>query len=206
MISVDFEILLPDEPWKDTFAEGKKTTGTYEGEKYLVISIDSDNVIQTVEGQSETAPDLNLFIDPRFTFFTLDASKHPFWAAWFTGNYTSVDFPNFEQTLPDGKIYSYDYHDSAIIDETYIRYAGYKYDAATDTFDTPVPITHSDPNPISAEGVAPHLARYKEIDLSDQSESRKQEIQDYIDWLESAPTVYAGIEQYKVSWPLPPRI
>ena len=77
---------------------------------------------------------------------------------------------------------------------------------ATDTFDTPVPITHSDPNPISAEGVAPHLARYKEIDLSDQSESRKQEIQDYIDWLESAPTVYAGIEQYKVSWPLPPRI
>ena len=38
MISVDFEILLPDEPWKTTFDKGNKTTGTYEGEKYLVLS------------------------------------------------------------------------------------------------------------------------------------------------------------------------
>jgi hypothetical protein len=53
MITKDFTIAIPDQPFYTTTEQNKTLTATYDGEEYIVISIDKDNVIQAVEDRTD---------------------------------------------------------------------------------------------------------------------------------------------------------
>lgn len=208
MIIKDFTITIPDQPFYTTTEQGKKLTATYEGEEYIIISIDSNNVVQAVEDRIDDA-DINLdeYVDHRYTHHLISADKHTFWVAWLTDNYTYEDFPNYEEELPDGSKYTFDYPEFSIMNTVYKRFGGYKYDPSTDQFDQPKFLEWVKPGKETfAVQCANQIATWQSIDREKLNESKKTEIDEYISWLNDAPTTFEGVDEWKIPWPTMPQI
>lgn len=208
MIIKDFTIPIPDQPFKTTTELDKKLTATYEGEEFIIISIDKDNIVQAVENRTDD-PDIRLenYVDHRYTHHLIDANKHTLWVAWLTNCYKYEDYPNYEEELPDSSKYTYNYAESSIMDSIFKHFAGYTYDPVTDQFSEPKFLEWTQPgNETFATQCANEITRWNAIDTSKYNDTIKTEINTYIAWLNDAPTTFEGVDPWKIPWPAQPII
>ena len=205
----EFTIDMPDQPFYTTTSLGKTHKMVYEGPEYIVISIDTEGKLQTLEGQFDSNPDLSQFVDDRYTFRAINADDNTVWCAWLTGMYTHEDFPNYEEELPDGNTYKYDYPERHMMDVIYKRFPpdGYKYNESTGKLDDPVFYTWHVPGSEKSltEQAEPIIARWKAIDTSSWPDNEKynnlkKDIDDYLAWLETVPTVWTEVDPWKIHW------
>lgn len=209
MIKKTITINIPNEPFKTETSEGKTCNITYNGLRYLVISIDpATNIIQSQEGWFDTVAEFEsqTWEDDKFEYHLIDADTHTLWAAFLSSSYSNENIPNYETTFQDVDgteyIWTYDYSDdTGILDNIYERWVDYTYDPETDTFSDMVFVNP----PVSAEefnsSVQRTLDRIDDIDRTKQTDEINAELDTFREFFATISTKFPGIDGYKIPWP-----
>jgi hypothetical protein len=203
MITKTFTVTIPNEPFTTNTSEGKTVECTYRGPRFVVIST-RDGVVQTHEGYFEKAEeyDATQFVDDQDEYHLIDADAHPLEISFLTQEYTNENIDNYEETLPTGEVYDYDYpDDSGILDSVFYRWSDWTYDPATDTFSDlefhgPL-ITDEE----FANSVQMKLDLVDSIDMSAFDADLVQALQDYKQFFVDVDTTYPGVAKWKIPFP-----
>lgn len=202
-MAIDFTITIPNEPWITDTSEGKTIACSYIGPRYVLISIDSNNVVQTHEGYFSSADDYdpNNYADDKYTYHLVDANNpaHTAHIAFITNLYTNENHPNFEETLPDGSIYNYDYADEeGVMDQIFQRFSGFTYDPVTETFSdlqfVEMNITRED----WLKSVQTNIDLANAVDRSIQTDEMNTAIDEFIAYFTNIETTFAGVSYWKI--------
>tara|TARA_B110000305_G_C19376052_1_gene607031 strand:+ start:248 stop:871 length:624 start_codon:yes stop_codon:yes gene_type:complete len=198
------QLLMPNEPLKQSVSDGNTVDITYTGRQYLIVSHNkSDNVVQCVEARFDTLAECILedYIDDRTNFHILDANIHTAMAAYLTEEYTNAEVDDFEETLGTGEIYNYPYIEEGIIDVIWSN-NDFVYDEVTKDYSAP---TYHEP--ITQEQWDQCLVNQNEwiasIDTSALNETHAAEMATYTAFFADIETTYAGVDYWKI--PLPRR-
>ena len=198
------QLLMPNEPLKQSVSEGKTVDITYTGRRYLIVSHNkSDNVVQCVEARFDTLAECILedYIDDRTNFHILDADTHTAMAAYLTEEYSNSEVDDFEETLGTGEKFNYPYITEGIIDVIWAS-PEFVYDEVTEDYSAPT--YHA---PITQEQWDQCLVMQNEwiesIDVSTLDEAHAAEMATYTAFFTDIETTYAGVDYWKI--PLPPR-
>lgn len=116
-MKINFTIDLPDEPFKDTFNKNKTVTITYNGPRFIVVSIfKNNNQVSTHEGFFDSIEeiDLSTFCDDDKNFIILDAKENPLEASFITNWYSNEDVADYEESLPNGEKWIYFYENQIL--------------------------------------------------------------------------------------------
>ena len=204
MITKTFTVAIPNEPFTTDTSEGKTVECTYKGPRFVVIST-HNGVVQTHEGYFDSADDYNAddFVDDRDEYHLIDVNLHPLEMSLLTQMYSNENIDNYEETLPTGEIYDYDYpDDSGILDSVFDRWgSNLTYDAATDTFSDlqfhPSILTEEQFDNI----VQLKLELIDSIDMSAFDADLVQAFEEYKQFFVNVRTTYAGVAGYKIPFP-----
>lgn len=196
-----FTITIPNEPFKTDISQGKTIECVYNGERYLVISVNNDNKLMNVEGSSNTPIDLADYKSERFVLYVIDAYEHPLVASFLTNAYSNEEIPNYTETLPNGEIFEYSYGGTTSLDCVFNRWTPITYDPVNNTFTDYEFLTH-----ISRQqwldSIQVSLDQLNSYDFENLSEENKQKVIDGRAWLESVETVYPDVDHWKIHWPI----
>ena len=200
-MSIQFEVNIPDEPFKNTFELEKKVRCTYNGSRYVVISTFADtNVVSTYEGFGETIEEIDMssYVQEGMNYHIIDATKHPLMMAFITHSYTNEEVDNYTEELHTGEVYEYPYED-AILGDIY-RGNMPTYNSDTDTFSELMLLEPA----ISQEDFdSSMLNRQKEItEKVATNPDATDEWKEYRIYMENFADTYAGIDHWKI--PLKP--
>lgn len=214
-MSIEFEIRLPDEPFKESFDLGKKVKITYKGLRYIVIGIfNNTNQVSSYENLFNSAADINLsqYIHENKNFYVIDAYKHPLEACFITDLYDNEEVENYEETLPTGETYTY-FYENKILANIYKNEMPY-YNNETDTFSN---LKYLEPA-ISKENFIDFTNRIVEMysipagakledltkDLDEQSKEKMESIQSYAEWVKNIEMNYPNVDHWKIPFPQMP--
>lgn len=212
-ITKNFIHKLPDEPNKQTTAKNKTVECTYNGPQYILIRmLEQSGICLNPEryGDDKEALEASIVDDgPVYDFFVIDANEHPWEAAYFTGFYDHGEVANYEETLPTGEKWVYEYaNDNGIVEHCH-AVNEMKYDKNLKVFTRPPFISH----PINSvefwEGVANQTNEFNKLvsgDLSKYSNETIVEIREYQKFLTELPTKYRGVDHWKISFPKYPNL
>lgn len=215
-MSIEFEIKIPDQPYKNSFILDKRVKLIYQGPRYIVISVFKDTgIVSTYEGMFDTLEEINLenYVDDDCNFYVIDAHKHPLEACFLTHLYENEEVDNYEETLPTGEVWTYPY-ETHILGNVYANEMP-TYNNSTDEFSSLKYLTPA----ISKEDffnsiklkisyVENILAQDTETTLADLPEDIKkynEELQTYLEWLKNVKTTYYGVEHWKIPFISEPR-
>lgn len=206
-MSKQFTITIPNEPFVTDTSEGKTVTCEYYGPKYVLISIDSNNVVQTHEGFFDSADEYkpDQYKDHRFTYHLIDAHAHPLHISLITNKYSNENIDNYEETLPDGTVYNYDYaDDTGILDQIYNRWCKYTYDPSTDTF-SDLEFFEMPPREEWAKSIQSNIDLANAVDRSKQTDEINTAIDEFISFFQNIDTTYSGVKHWKIPFPVAPQ-
>lgn len=199
------QLLMPNEPLKQSVSDGNTVDITYKGRRYLIVSHNkSDNVVQCVEARFNTLDECILadYIDDKTNFHILDAETHTALAAYLTEEYTHAEVDDFEETLGTGEIYNYPYSDYGIIDSIWGDPV-FVYDEITTNYSDP---TYQ--QPITQEQwdrcLVMQNAWIESIDTSALNEAHAAEMVTYTAFFADIGTTYAGVDYWKIPLPVRP--
>lgn len=216
---------MPDEPWKPTRNNNLTVELMYTGLRYHVFSVENDtNRIWAIEWSGdkvENGGDVAEFVHEGHSFYLLDAKEDPQAAAFLTGDdkvitpvadYT-FEVPNHPDAdgnpTIDNEDFVYEYPKDAMVRHCY-QSSELFYDAGTKAFTFPGYNDHS--QLISKEVLFASFAEIqKDIEdaLADSDnvydEDDKKELEDHIQWLKDAPTVFADVDCWKIPYPTIPQ-
>lgn len=206
-MSIDFEVKVPDEPFKCTFDLGKVVNLNYHGPRYIVISVDRQtSQVQTHEGFADNLEDINLseYVDDNSKFYIIDARKHPLEASFITHQYTSQEIDNYEEELPTGETFVY-FYEQGILGNIYQSEMP-EYFPDTDTFSdlkllTPAITPDEFLNNID-ERIEEYRSRYFTETSSD--DEIPDDVREHYDWLCNVRTTYENVDHWKIPYPLAP--
>jgi hypothetical protein len=208
MITKQFTVNVPNEPFSSSTSDGKTVTCTYEGARYCVIST-KDGKVQTHEGYFESADDYNAsdFVDDEMEYHLIDADAHPMEISFLTDRYTNEDIDNYSETLPTGEVYEYDYpNETGVLDVIYNRWSpNWSYNADTDTFSGLEYETSAITQEQFDAAIANHLELIANIDMSKQDEAMTTAINEYKAFFDNVATTYDGVAPFKIPFPLAPQ-
>lgn len=214
-MSIEFEIQLPDEPYKESFNLGKKVKITYNGLRYIVIGVfKNTNQVSTYENLYNSASDINLsqYIHEDKNFYIIDAYKHPLVACFITDLYSNEQVENYEETLSTGEVYTY-FYENKILANIYKNEMPY-YNNEDDTFSN---LKFLEPA-LSGEDFLDYISKMTEMysipagaeltdltkDLDEQSKEKMESVQTYVEWLKNINVNYPNIDHWKIPFPQMP--
>jgi hypothetical protein len=206
-----FTHVLPDEPNKTSTKKNIQVECEYSGMQYLLIRvIESTGEVVYVERQSDNRQELET--DNRkedgFTFIILDADQHTWEAAYLTGNYTHGVVADYQETLPTGETYVFQWADGGGVIGQSHEINKLKYSAGTNNYIRPpyfvLPVT----NQGFLDMVESHKAdmlKAKE-DPSRYTKEQMDTIDSYLGWLSTAADKYKGVDAWKIPTPTYPNL
>lgn len=209
-MTIKFKANIPDEPFKKTFTKGNTVDITYKGERFLVIGVSKgDNRLQTCDASSDNIEelDLNEFVDDSKNFHIIDAQKHPLIACFLTHFYDNEEYPDYEEELPTGEIYTYMYESSGILGNIYKSELPV-YFPEEDRFGTLELLEPAISKESFDDAVEEKIKTAKELidnaSKTDLTEENKLSVQTYLIWLENIKTNYPNIDHWKIPFkPIP---
>lgn len=208
-MSIEFEIKLPDEPFKNSFILNKSVKLTYEGPRYLVISVFTDTgIVSTYEDVFDTLDEINLenYVDDDTVFHIIDAQKHPLEACFITHMYKNEEVDNYEVVLPTGETWVYPY-ENHILGNVYANQMP-AYNSLTDEFSALTYLTPAIPKEEffknietkvkELESTIPDATITAETATSKEYAKYHEELKTYVEWLKNIKTTYYEIDHWKI--------
>ncbi len=212
-ITKNFIHKLPDEPNKQATTKNKTVECTYHGPQFILVRmLEQSGICLNPEryGDDKEALEASIVDDgATYDFFVLDAETHPWEAAYLTGFYSHGDVDNYEETLPNGEKWVYEYANNNGIVEHSHAINELKYDKNLKVFTRPKFIVHP-VNPVDFwAGVENQKDQFDRIvagDLSKYSNESIAEIREYHKFLGEVSTVYKGVDHWKIKFPKYPNL
>lgn len=200
-----FNVILPDEPFKSETTLNQVVQCQYDGAKYLLIRVDdSDNKVVNAVAAANTIEELNLdsWNEEGHSFHVLDASVHPFEAAYLTHSYTHGEVENFKETLPNGDVWEYVYEDNKGIIAQIYKNIDLVFDRNSKTFSEPSRMAHGTTRESFFEGAAVILKDVtKALEENDFLPEEKKVLEDYKKFLTDLPATFANVDHWKIRFP-----
>lgn len=210
-MTIEFEINIPDEPYKMTYSKGNKVKLTYTGPKFLVISVDSSSKrVHTYEYAADKLEEINLenFKQDNKEFHILDTLKHPLIASLLTYQYESAEYPDYEEELPTGETWVY-FYENKILDNVYSNIKPV-YLAEEDKFTSLVLLEPALTKEQFNENLKNNIERIEKIVASKSSTDITSEnidkLTEHLNWLKNVENNYPGIDHWKIPFPPEPVI
>ena len=213
IITKNFIHKLPDEPNKQSTSKNKTVECTYSGPQFLLVRmLEQSGICLNVERYSDEKGPLEASIvddGPMYDFFVLDANEHPWEAAYLTGFYSHGEVENYEETLPTGEKWVYEYaNDNGIVEHSH-AINEMKFDKNLNVFTRPKFITHP-VNPVDFwQGVSEQTTAFDRIlagDLTKYSNETIAEINGYHTFLKELPVKYKNVDHWKIKFPKYPNL
>lgn len=208
-MKINFDITIPNEPYINDVSEGKKITFTYTGYPHLVISVNpNNNTVVAVDYKGDEEKELNDFEDDELVFYKIAVnSSNVLAASLLTKDYTNPELV-YEDNINDDEKWNYVYDQNNALGDIFERTDGITYDSKTGTFDTNISfLSHPVSEESFLEGIATKTTEWKEIQAAgDLDDATQAEVDEYVSWLENAPTKYNGIAHWKWPYPAPPAV
>jgi len=205
-----FVIQVPNEPFKNDFSQGKTVEAEYYGPRYLLLAI--DQLTKTVEYVAQASDESSDVFDleqykevPDVDHVIIDASENLLEAAYVTNMYTNEKVSDYEETLPNGDVWVYNYPAGNGILNDFWHVNDMKYDIATEKFIHPHFHYHALTRPSFFESVNWHL---NEVTKALQSRDRnfspedRNKLESFKTWLTNLTPSMEGVDHWKVLWPL----
>lgn len=212
----EFFIPVPDVPYGKTTNEGKGYQAMYNGPRYLLLRIASDenHRVWCVDVSSDDADGVAQLESMKKTNLVdhyqiiLDAETHTWEAAWLTNTYSHGDIPNYEETLPNGDIFVYDYPDETGV-LSRIHDGFLYYDKGSQTYMRPPFANYH----LSESEFHENLDRkIKQISKIKQKNENKfddaliEEINEWLAWAGSAKEMSKTVPHWKINFKRDPDI
>ena len=199
---------LPDQPYKQAATKNKTVECTYHGARFLLVRmLEESGTCLNVERYSDEREPLEASIvddGPVYDFFVLDAEEHTWEAAYLSNAYSHGEVTDYEETLPTGEKYVYEYKDGAGVIGDCHAIGEMKYDKNLKVFTRPKFITHPI-NPAdfisSVERQAEEFGRLLAGDLTKYSNETIAGIREYHKFLTELPVTYKGVDHWKIKFP-----
>ena len=204
-MSTQFELKIPDEPFKNSYDLGKTLTVTYTGTRYLVLSIlEASQRISACEMMADSLEeiDLSTFNGDGETFCIVDCHDHLLEASFITHQYSHEDFDDYEEELPTGEIYTYPY-EQKILGNIYNSDMP-TYDKETNSFgplSTLQPVNTNENFWKQLDNTIAEISSDPDIGIH---ESANQELTEYLETLKKIKTDYAEVDYWKIPYPVRP--
>lgn len=130
---------INDEPFSATSTGKRKVKVLYNGPRYIYLEVDELSTVQAVMHSSENMPESHIASQkltpiPGREVIELDADKTTIAACHFWNSYT-LEVEDYSETLPNGKIYSFEYSDQPLIGEIW-DFNRMKWNSSKKDFDT----------------------------------------------------------------------
>jgi hypothetical protein len=210
-MTIEFEVNIPDEPFKDTFLKGNKAKLTYTGPKFLVVSINSDDKqVCTYEGTFDSLEEINLddYNQENKQFIILDAIDNPLLASFLTHQYENEEYPDYEEILPTGESWTYGY-ENHILGNIYNNENPY-YIAEEDSFSPLKLLGPAFSRKHFFENINNSIERIEKIVPRDSTVTTAvdniEELTEYLDWLKNIETTYLDVDHWKIPYRSEPSI
>lgn len=212
-ITKNFIHKLPDEPNKQATTKNKTVECTYKGPQFLLVRmLEQSGICLNVEryGDDKEALEATIVDDgPVFDFFVLDADQHPWEAAYLTGFYSHGEVANYEEILPTGEKWVYEYaNDNGIVEHSH-AINEMKYDKNLNVFTRPKFIGHPVNSVDFWSGSAAQAVEFERLlagDLSKYSNETIADIRAYHKFLVELPTKYKNVDHWKIAFPQYPNL
>jgi hypothetical protein len=207
-----FVTIMPDEPYKTTTSKNITVDCVYTGRRYLLIRLNNDGTMFCLERAEETLEQLEnykltdeqLAAEKQFQVI-MDAEVNTWEAAHLTHDYEHSEVPDPTFTMPSGETWTYHYDDfhGALDQPYYVN--DMRYDRSTRTWIRPRYRVHAITKESFWAGLADQTKRYEEAATSSAYlPEQLAKIKEHRDWLKSAPTKYAGVDHWKIPYPVAP--
>jgi len=205
----NFTFLLPDEPYKNTTALNKVQNAVYTGPRYLAICvIDATGEIKYVARRGESLAEINFESlvddDPATTFYLIDASEHPFAAAYLLHTYETGDVPDYSVDLvdADGNEWNYTYHYDDGTGSIGQCFYGQSLKYINNQFVGPEYRLHA----ITKESLIQNykniaVAIEQSLQVNDYTDADREALTEHVAWLRDLERRYAGIDHWKIPFP-----
>ncbi len=202
IIKKGFKITLPDEPYKVETTQNNQIDVWYEGLRYLVVRVEDGKATSIVRGSHEPITDLSNIIEEGNRFFVIDAEEYPFEAAYLSHTYSTEEVPNYIETTEAGEVYEYHYDDNhGVLEQIYFPNS-IPVDE-NNQFGSPARRTHFLTRESVFESFDTILEQVRTArETKDYSEEQAAEVDNFIEWLETARDRYANIEHWKIKFPV----
>ena len=209
----EFFIPVPDVPYGKTTNQGKGYQATYNGSRYLLLRIASDenHRVWCVDFSSDDADALEGMRKQGLVDhyqIILDADKHTWEAAWLTNQYSHGDIPNYEETLPNGDVFVYDYPDETGV-LSHIHDGFLYYDPSAEVFVRPSFAGYHQSESDFHENLdrkIKTLSKIKEKNQNKFSDELTQEISDWITWAVGAKEMAKTVPHWKINFKADPDV
>jgi hypothetical protein len=202
MIRKNFTIVLPDEPYKVETTKNIEVTGTYEGNRYLVVRTKDGIADSAISGSDQPIVDMSNYIEEGHAFMVLDATENTFAAAYLSHNYTTTEVPNYIEETAAGETFEYEYDDhTGVLEQIYMP--NHMPVDSAGNFGEPIRRTHF----LTRESVFSGFEVLRQQALqalaeNDYSPEQEATINNYIEWLSTAADRYADVEHWKIVFPV----
>lgn len=199
----EFFIPVTNEPFGTSMSEKKGYTATYTGPKYLLLRIASDEN-HKVWCVDDSGPEDNFIRKDNLVDhyqIVLDAEEHTWEAAYLTHEYAHPDLPNYEETLPNGDVFVFDYPENGALDILHEANRLY-YEPNTKAFIRP---GFAEPSMTESEFLKSIPQKIGEVQDSKQknttTDEERAECDAWVQWANSALSmVKSGTPHYKVQF------
>lgn len=205
----EISLAIPDEPYVDSFTNSNVLKLTYEGSRYILISVDKDSGgIIGIAGQGETADDdiFAMMIPPEnCENVVLSTNDFPLEVAFITNDYSYEPVDDFVETLSTGEEHRIQYPQQGILDFYFDRsQVKYNFDTkkieGLDTYKGP-PVTDESMLETVKLQLTMHQEQLAELKTDGAPDVIINRYEKMIAWLTNYSTKYAGIPAYKVPYP-----
>lgn len=200
-------IAVPDEPFKNTFDQGKTVEITYTGPEVIVFSVDPEtNKVRTVDGyfNSIDEVDLSAFNDDHCQYVAIEARAHLLESALLTSFYTNTAVEPYVETLVTGEEWEYRYPEQGILGDIFYQW-NLQYFLETNSFGEIEYQTFGTTREQFLESLTNHIAfmtAQKEKAAEDgESEETLARYDEIISWCENFEETYGDTDHWKVPFP-----
>jgi len=225
-IKKKFTFEMPDEPWIPTRNNNLTVDLMYTGLRYHVFSVENDNnkvfAVEWSGDRKDQGGDPADFVHDGHSFYLLDAAEDPKAASFLTGDDKVITkVPDYTFEVPnhpdadgnptiDNEDFLYEYPMESMVRHCF-KTQEISYDAGTKAFTYPGYNDHSEV--IDKEVLFASFADIQkniEDALADSEnvfdDDDKKELEDHVQWLKDAPTVFADIDTWKIPYPTIPQL
>jgi hypothetical protein len=218
-MKVPFTITLPDHPYTTDTANNNTVSAMYEGPHFLLGRWETaTGIMHNVIYGADTLEQLTENIkwqEEGHEFIPIDATKHPFEAAYLTHTYSHdpIDHPTYNHgTHDDGTdlgSWTFTYSQNGVLAQIHLQ-GDLTYDKATDTFTKPAYREHAVDEDEFYEGYKNQSQHIRESVARPfrYTDADKAALLEYADWLDKLDAMYRqrGIPHWQIPFPSHPAI
>jgi len=205
----NFTFLLPDEPYKNTTALNKVQNAVYTGPRYFAICvIDATGEIKYIARRGESLAEIDfdnlVDDDPATTFYLIDASEHPFPAAYLMNTYETGDVADYSTDLvdADGNEWNYTYHYDDNTGSIGQCFYGQSLKYINNQFVGPEYRLHAVTKQSLIENYRNIATAIEQsLQINDYTDEDRTAFAAHIAWLRDLERLYAGIDHWKIPFP-----